>query len=204
MWVKICGMSEQVAVSHAAALGVDLCGFVFYPPSPRCISPEQAALLDTGRMKRVGVFVRQNVDDVLRAADTARLDFVQLHGGQDSAFAAALPAERVIRVLWPQKYSSLEELQKDLDRFAPTCALYLLDAGMGSGRALDWRALHGLRFPHHWLLSGGLGPNNLQQALSVCSPDGVDLNSCLEDVPGHKSLELMNAAVAAVQARETQ
>jgi phosphoribosylanthranilate isomerase len=94
-------------------------------------------------------------------------------------------------VLWPKKYGTLEALQADIDAFAPTCGMYLLDAGMGSGMTLDWPSLAGLRFPHPWMLSGGLGPDNVEEALAACRPDGLDMNSRLESSPGIKSPELL-------------
>ncbi len=199
MQIKICGMSDQAAIDKAASLGVDLCGFVSYPPSPRDIAAEKAALLNTHDMLRVGVFVGSDAHEILRFAKTARLDLVQLHGGQSVDIARMFSAEKVIRVLWPSKYERLEDLQADIDRFASSCGWYLLDAGMGSGMTLDWTSLGNLHFPHPWFLSGGLGPANVCRALEICRPDGVDLNSRLEDSPGHKSGALIEQAVAAIR-----
>ena len=201
MLVKICGMTEQPLIDRAAALGVDMCGFIFHEPSPRNIAPAQAAALDTHGMARVGVFVRQSVEEVRAAVAEARLDFIQLHGGQTAAFAAQFPAEKVIRVRWPKKYGTLEALQADIDAFAPSCGMYLLDAGMGSGMTLDWPSLAGLRFPHPWMLSGGLGPDNITEALAACTPDAIDVNSRLESEPGRKSPELMERLMEALAGR---
>lgn len=202
MRIKICGMSEQRVMDEAAALGVEFCGFVFHAPSPRNVTAVHAAALDTHGMKRVGVFVRQSVDEIRETVRSAGLDFIQLHGHQSAAFAAHFPAEKVIRVLWPDEYAVAKTLQRDIDAFAGTCGMYLLDAGMGSGRELDWASLRALRFPHPWFLSGGLGPDNVAGALSACSPDGLDFNSRLETSPGRKSVELMEAAVTAVREQE--
>jgi phosphoribosylanthranilate isomerase len=194
--VKICGMSEQSLIDKAAELGADMCGFIFHPASPRNVSPAQAASLDTHGMKRVGVFVHQSVEEIEAIVSEARLDLIQLHGGQSAGFAAHFPAEKVIRVLWPNRYGSQAELQADIDAFAPTCGMYLLDAGMGSGMTLDWPALAGLRFPHPWMLSGGLGPDNVLDALAACEPDVLDMNSRLESSPGHKSPDLLDSVFA--------
>lgn len=191
MIVKICGMTEQPVITLAARLGADMCGFIFHEPSVRNIEAAQAAALDTHGMERVGVFVQQNADEIRRIVRLARLDRIQLHGGQSAAFAAEFPPQAIIRVLWPNRYDSPEALQADIDAFSTTCGLYLLDAGMGSGQTLDWTALTGLRFPHPWMLSGGLGPENVREALSVCSPSGLDLNSRLESGPGRKSPDLI-------------
>lgn len=196
MLIKICGMSEQPVIDRAAALGADMCGFIFHPASPRHVTADRAAALDTHGMARVGVFVEQSEEEAASIAQEARLDFIQLHGGQSAAFTAGFARERIIRVLWPKRYASLEALQADIEAFASACGLYLLDAGMGSGVTLDWPALAGLRFPHPWMLSGGLGPDNVREALAACSPDGLDLNSRLESSPGRKSLERMEALFA--------
>ncbi|WP_446425578.1 phosphoribosylanthranilate isomerase [Mailhella sp.] len=198
MLIKICGMIEQHIVDRAVALGADMCGFIFHPSSPRHVTAAQAVALDTRGMARVGVFVEQSEEEAARIAQEARLDFIQLHGGQSAVFTAGFATERIIRVLWPKRYASLAALQADIDALAPACGLYLLDAGMGSGMTLDWPSLAGLRFPHPWMLSGGLGPDNVRQALASCSPDGLDLNSRLESSPGRKSLERMEALFAAL------
>lgn len=198
MRIKICGMSSQPVIDEAAALGVEFCGFVFHGPSPRNVTPRQVAALDTHGMKRVGVFVTQSAEEIRNIVREAGLDYIQLHGGQSAAFAGNFPAERVIRVLWPARYASRAALEQDIAAFAGSCGLYLLDAGMGSGRELDWTSLHDLAFPHPWFLSGGLGPGNVARALRACSPDGLDFNSRLEISPGCKSAELVQQAVAAV------
>lgn len=202
MRIKICGMSDQRIIDEAAALGVEFCGFVFHEPSPRHVTPRLAASFDTHGMKRVGVFVRQSAEEIQRIVREAGLDMIQLHGGQGAAFAEHFPAEKVIRVLWPAKYDSPDALERDIAAFAGSCGMYLLDAGMGSGRELDWPSLDRLSFPHPWFLSGGLGPDNVARALSACSPDGLDFNSKLETAPGKKNSELVERAVTAVRVWE--
>lgn len=196
MLIKICGMTEQHAIDRAAELGADMCGFVFHPASPRCVSPAQAAGLETHGMARVGVFVEQSPEEIAAVMRGARLDFIQLHGGQGAEFASVFPAKKVIRVLFPATCASRDELQAAIDSFASTCGMYLLDAGMGGGKTLDWHALAGLCFPHPWMLAGGLGADNAAEAVVACAPDGVDMNSRLEDAPGRKSLERMEKAFA--------
>ena len=85
--IKICGMREQADLDCAAALGVDLCGFIFAPQSPRAVTPEQAAALDSGDMLRVGVFVTDDMRFIEETARAARLDRIQLHGDQSMTCA---------------------------------------------------------------------------------------------------------------------
>lgn len=203
MLLKICGLKRQEDVSAVARMGADLCGFIFHPRSPRFISPERAAELDSGPCRRVGVFVEQGGEEILRAVETARLDLIQLHGRQGTDCALRVGAERVIRVIWPERFETAGALQAEIDRHAGACALYLLDAGRrggGSGTRLDWASLRSLRFPHPWLLAGGLDADNLAEAVAACAPDGVDVNSGAEDAPGVKGAARLDAVAAAWRA----
>lgn len=203
---KICGMRDQAALDCAAEAGAALCGFIFAPESPRAITPEQAAALDSQGMLRVGVFVTDDVDAILKAVAVARLDRVQLHGQHSTEslkrLALALGPERLIRVFWPRRYADRAGLEEDLLRWAPSVGMFLLDAGLsggGSGDRLDAAWLRGLRSPRPWLLAGGLNPENVVAAVGACTPDGVDFNSGLESAPGQKDLARIRAALAALR-----
>ncbi|MDR1777143.1 MAG: phosphoribosylanthranilate isomerase [Desulfovibrio sp.] len=200
MLVKICGFTRQEDVDDALRLGVDLCGFIFHPKSPRCITPEQAAEIRSDGMRRIGVFVEHGLEEILRAMDVAGLDFAQLHGKQSVECARAVGPSRIIRVIWPDLYSHRALLHNELRKFADSCAMYLLDAGFsggGSGKRLEWQDLAGLDAPHPWILAGGLNASNVGKAISQCGPAGLDFNSGVEDGPGVKNREKMRMAVKA-------
>lgn len=200
--VKICGLTRPDAARTCRELGVDFCGFIFHPPSPRDILPEAAAALDTGKALRVGIFVKQTAPEVRRIMDAANLDLAQLMGDQDHDFCAEIGFERVIRVFWPERYQDMGILQAEMARFADSAAYFLLDAGTsggGSGRSLNFERLKALDIPKPWFLAGGLGPRNLGQALEVLSPFAVDLNSALESEPGVKSPALIEQALRIVR-----
>lgn len=203
MRIKFCGMRRQEDIEAAAGLGADMVGFVFHAASPRGCGPEQAVALSAPGLARVGVFVEQKEEEIARIMAAARLDVAQLHGSQDTAACARrLGAERLWRVIWPQRYADMGALQAELEREAPYCAAFLVDAGKGgggSGRVLDWGALGRVRWPRPWWLAGGLGPDNVAEALRQCGPDGVDVNSGVEDAPGVKNREKMAAVVQAVR-----
>ena len=204
MLIKFCGLTRQEDVDQAVQLGAGMCGFIFHPRSPRGISPAQAAAMDSGTLRRVGVFVNQGADEIRRIMDEARLDYAQLHGHQSVECARAVGAERVIRVLWPDRYTHRALLYNDLQRNAEACAYYLLDAGLkggGSGHRLDWSDLGSLRPPQPWLLAGGLNAANVGKALGMCTPAGVDFNSGVEDAPGRKNREKMAAAFMAANSK---
>ncbi len=140
MFCKVCGLRRQEDLDLAIDLDVRMCGFIFHPKSPRYIEPEDAAQLQSGTMLRVGVFVDQDAEEIARIMDIARLDLAQLHGQHSVECAEALGADRVIRVLWPEKYESLDALREAMQFYASSCAYYLLDAGQsggGSGKHLN-------------------------------------------------------------------
>jgi phosphoribosylanthranilate isomerase len=204
---KVCGLTraEDAALCHS--LGADFIGFIFVPASPRCITPEHAAGLPDGLAKRCGVFAGMDLAGTRDVARRARLDFLQLHGGEDPAFCRALGPKRVIKTLWPERHTA-EEMAREMERFAPVCAYFLLDAGAsggGSGKPPDTEALRRIRPPRPWLLAGGLGPDTLPAVLAAFAPgsgpQGVDMNSALESAPGIKDHTLARAALALVKTR---
>ncbi|MDR1828859.1 MAG: phosphoribosylanthranilate isomerase [Methylobacteriaceae bacterium] len=204
--VKICGLTRAEDTALAEELGAAFTGFVFARKSPRFIEPAAAGAIPKGRSKRVGVFVNAPEEEILRAVDAARLDFIQLHGGESVETCRRLGPERLIKVLWPQAESP-GSLQQAIDTFAGACAWFLLDAGSagsgGTGGALEWAALRSLRFPKPWLLAGGLGPDTLAPALAALRPmvpDGVDINSMVELSPGIKNKSLVRKTFSVIQA----
>lgn len=205
MRIKFCGMRRQEDVDRAVALGADMVGFVFHARSPRAIAPEQAARLRSGGLARVGVFVEQDGKEIADIMRRARLDYAQLHGAQDARCARRIGAQQVIRVFWPRRHACVEDMLQAMHEAAPACACYLLDAGLqggGSGQTLNWQELACLSkagLPHPWLLAGGLDAHSVAQAVQLCHPDGLDINSGVEDAPGIKNHENMAAVLRAVR-----
>jgi len=187
--VKICGITRQEDADCCLEHGVSLLGFIFHPDSPRCVTPRQAAAIDTGSAMRVGVFVNQHYRDIQEIMYDADLNLAQLHGDQDKDFCVHLGKAKIMRTFWPERYPDRKSLEADLARYESCCRFFLLDAGSsggGHGRPLDFSRIHGLKPQKTWFLAGGLGPHNIMQALAACDPCGVDLNSGVELMPGVK------------------
>ena len=196
--IKVCGITRQSDLSTAMGMGAHFCGFIFHPGSPRYIAPPRAAALDSALIRRVGVFVNQNAEEIMDIMKTARLEFAQLHGAHSLDCARRIGPEKVIRVLWPDRYESVDALQREMELWADSCAWVLLDAGTqggGHGVSLDWTSLASLSSPRPWFLAGGLSSASLNRALEQCSPDGIDLNSGVEAIPGQKSPQKLLAAL---------
>ncbi len=196
--VKVCGMTLPEQVAQLDALGVDLLGFIFAAKSPRVVTPEHVATIPRGTARRVGVFVEHSAAEVRRIMDAAKLDFAQLHGGQDQTFCQEVGPERVIRAFWPQRHLTLFDLEAEMAAFAKHCAFMLLDAGSsggGHGVSLDFASLAGLAAPKPWLLAGGLSPENVAEAARNARPHGFDLNSGVETSPGIKDISKVQLAL---------
>ena len=181
--IKVCGITRKRDLSTAMGMRAHYCGFIFQPGSP---------------IRRVGVFVNQNAEEIMDIMKTARLEFAQLHGAHSLDCARRIGPEKVIRVLWPDRYESVDALQREMELWADSCAWFLLDAGTqggGHGVSLDWTSLASLSSPRPWFLAGGLSSASLNRALEQCSPDGIDLNSGVEAIPGQKSPQKLLAAL---------
>ena len=204
MLVKICGITRQEDLDAASEAGADICGFVFHKGSPRYIEPREAGRLDSGGMARAGVFTAGDYREIAAASETARLDFIQLHGDQSLECAARLKPRKIIKVFWPDRYESPETLAELLRAWAGSCALFLFDAGQslgGSGVTIKSPLESMARPPRPWLLAGGLNSGNLREIIAARRPDGVDLNSGLETSPGVKDRAKIFAALGMARGR---
>jgi len=195
--VKVCGLTDAAALAAAVAGGARYLGFVFYPPSPRSLTPEQAALLAAAappdRLK-VGVLVDPEDDQLDQLLSRVPLDALQLHGAETPARVAAIRAETGRIVIKALKIADLEDLAPISD-YAEVADLLLFDAKPsratgrlpgGNGESFDWQLLEGLKLARPWLLSGGLACDNLEAAVRLSGARAVDVSSGVEDRPGHK------------------
>ena len=194
--VKICGLTDPDAVAAAAGGGARYLGFVFYPPSPRALSPERAAALAAlapADCLTVGVLV--DPDDALldEILGQVALDALQIHA-VSPARLAAIKAATGRRVITALSVAEPQDLAPVADH-AAVADMLLFDArpppvpGMlpgGNGLSFDWRLLQGLAVDRPWLLSGGLSAANLEAAVRLCGACAVDVSSGVEDRPGHK------------------
>ncbi|MFA7165210.1 MAG: phosphoribosylanthranilate isomerase [Desulfoplanes sp.] len=201
--IKVCGLLREQDIRACITLGVDLLGFIFHPKSPRNTQPENVPDLSALPVHKVGVFVNQNSEEITAIMARAGLHLAQLHGGHSVQDCKAVGPSRVIKVLWPMRYNTRDDLRRDMDRFAPVCTAFLLDAGMasgGHGKSLDFTILQNLTAPRPWLLAGGLSLENITDALK-CNPDGIDLNSGVESAPGVKNADKIKQMIQRIRTR---
>lgn len=199
--IKVCGITKAHDMEFCARLGADMVGFIFHPDSPRFVGPYFPETADCKGLTKVGVFVKQSVESVVDIMNHCGLDLAQLHGGQDEDFCRGVGAGRVVKVLWPERYDSLEVFQADLDRFRPVCRYFLFDAGTGGGghgRTIGTDYLRRARIDHEWMLAGGLSPENVESGYEAFDPHGLDVNSGVESAPGIKDETKLRALFEAV------
>ncbi|MBS7812235.1 phosphoribosylanthranilate isomerase [Roseococcus pinisoli] len=207
--VKICGISTPEALRVAAEAGADLVGFVFFPPSPRAVTPAQAGALSAsleGGPRRVGLFV-DPTDELLEATlAAAPLDMIQLHGGETPSRVAAIQG-RFGRPVMKALGIGTEADLAAIDDFAGVADWLLLDAKAppeatrpgGNAQAFEWRLARLARIPVPWLLAGGLTPANVAEAIAVSGAPGVDVSSGVESSRGVKDAGLIRDFVEAVR-----
>jgi len=178
----------------AVDLGVDALGFIF-APSPRRVSPENARMIVDCLppfVHTVGVFVNQDVRIIQDIVDFCGLDLIQLHGDESPEFCRTL-MPRTIKAFRLKDLSSLVPFRP----YQGKVRALLLDTYQhgirgGTGKTFDWRLAVGIReLGVPIILSGGLGPSNIKNAITTVKPYGVDLNSGIESRPGRKDPELM-------------
>ncbi len=200
--IKVCGITNAQDALAAAEAGADAIGLIF-APSPRLIPVDEAQEISDAlpeNILKVGVFVNAALEEVLRVAREVGLDYVQLHGDEGPEIVSALRdgGVRVIKALRVRDASSLE----DLTRYRAD--LYLLDAYSekargGTGERFDWNLAKTLIGRDNIVVSGGLNPDNVAEAIRVFEPFGVDASSSLEDSPGEKNDERVRRYISAAK-----
>lgn len=199
--IKICGLTRSEDVEVVADAGADAVGFVFYPPSPRYVTPARAAELARSLppfVSVVGLFVNADADTVRQALASAPIHLLQFHGDEDDAFCRQFgrPFIKAARV----------RPGLDLLQYAaafPSAQALLLDAFVdgygGGGAAFDWSLVPD-SLARSVVLSGGLGVDNVGDAIRRLRPAAVDVSSGVESAKGIKDAAKVRAFVAAVRA----
>ncbi len=196
--IKICGITNKADAIAAAELGLDMMGFVFYSGSKRHVEPkivkEIANELPPSLVK-VGVFVDMDKNKVLDIAEECALDMLQFHGDETPDYCAGFKDS--YKVMKAFRIKNMESL-KGINDY--NVDFYLLDAYSakekgGTGEIFDWKIIENFEFLKPVILSGGLTPDNVRDAIEQLSPYGVDVSSGVEMSPGKKDTLLMKKFV---------
>jgi len=189
MHIKVCGLIEQKNINAISECGVDMIGLNFYPSSLRYVTLDNAVISEY--IEKVGVFVNATYEDILSKTNHFGLNYIQLHGDENTDFCreiqAFVPVIKVFRIHQSFDWELLDEFQ--------FCDMFLFDTYTkdfgGSGHKFDWSELSNRDITRPWILSGGIGPEDIEKILSMESTSfyGVDINSRFETAPGIKDVQ---------------
>jgi phosphoribosylanthranilate isomerase len=202
VFTKVCGITNPGDAREAADAGADAIGMIF-AESPREVNVEEArrisVALPDGVLK-VGVFVDAEPEEVLQTAREVGLDLAQLHGDETPETVAAirgagLPVMKALRVRNAEALAEIQSYGADL---------IMLDAWSarargGTGETFDWGLAKSVKGRGNIVVSGGLTPENVREAIEFFEPYGVDASSSLEEKPGKKSGERLRRFVRAAK-----
>jgi phosphoribosylanthranilate isomerase len=200
--VKICGITSLEDAQAATDAGADALGFVFYPPSPRYVTPEQAGrIIQTlpPFVTTVGLFVDVALDAVNDLAARCGLDRIQLHGRETPEFCRQVtrPVIKAIRIKNAESLSLVPDYN---------VSAYLLDAYVegalpgGTGASFSWELAAQAKPYGPVILAGGLTPENIEAAIAQIRPYGVDVSTGVERTPGIKDHQKVRQFIARAKA----
>tara|TARA_B100001123_G_scaffold114815_1_gene133858 strand:+ start:2540 stop:3163 length:624 start_codon:yes stop_codon:yes gene_type:complete len=200
---KICGITQEDDAQFAAEQGADAVGFIFYVPSPRFVEPDQAAEIVAGLsplVTPVGVFVNTDRHLTESTIEKVGLRAIQLHGDEtpEDCLGYSVPVIRALRVGSEFDVGDLE---------AYSVETFLLDTAKdglygGTGQTFDWAIAQDASRMRRIILSGGIGPENVAEAVSAVQPYAVDCGSGVEAKPGVKDHEKITAFFNALKRQE--
>lgn len=198
MLIKVCGMRNAENIGQLYAVGIRMMGFIFFDKSKRNIEPQnrlKTLLSVPPDVKKVGVFVNEELAEVKRCISEFHLDYVQLHGEEDPDYCKSVKDDvgviKAFRIEEDFDFASLTIYQD--------CDYFLFDAKGkeygGNGIKYDWSLLQSYDLKTPFLLSGGIGPNDVEQILAFDHSRfaGIDVNSRFEIEPGLKNIEKISS-----------
>ncbi|MEK6949412.1 MAG: phosphoribosylanthranilate isomerase [Nanoarchaeota archaeon] len=200
--VKICGITNLEDAINAAKLGADYLGFNFYKKSPRYIDEKKAKKIIEkmpNNVKKVGIFVNEELNNVADIANKLNLDLVQLHGDEKPEYCKQLKDKSKKSIIKAFRIKNSRDI-KNMERY--NADFLMFDAhkeGMfgGTGKTFDWKIIKAVKRP--FFLSGGLNPENAGEAIKIAKPFAVDVASGVEENPRKKDYNKMKDFIEAVK-----
>lgn len=194
--VKICGLHQVEDIQATVHAGADAIGLVFYPPSPRAVTVEQAKLLSQylpPYVQLVGLFVNAQLDEIQAILQKVPLDVLQFHGDETPEQCQAIAqmlGRRWYKALQVKDDVNMDELLKQIDAYRQAGASAILldayhpDLKGGTGHSFDWTKFPKSDIP--LILAGGLTPENVADAIQLTQPYAVDVSGGVEQSKGVK------------------
>lgn len=187
--IKFCGLRRTEDIEYANELKPDYIGFVFAKKSRRYVTPDLAKELKrmlNPEIKACGVFVNEDIDEIVRLLDEGIIDIAQIHGSEDEAYIKELKSKTSAPVIKAFKIRSEEDVRAAEQSPAD---MVLLDSGEGSGQTFNWKLIEG-GITRPYFLAGGLSAENVAAAVCALNPYAVDVSSNIE-TDGFKDFDKM-------------
>ncbi len=200
-------MTSLEQVRELDHMGVEFAGFIFYPKSPRYVKKFHLSSIDLRNEKlkinKVGVFVNETKEEILRIVDQWRLEMVQLHGDESPYFCQQLSG--YVTVIKALRIGEKALMQWDLEQYKDACDLFLFDTLHeqygGTGKQFNWEQLEHCRIPNPYFLSGGIGLEDADKVKEFLQKPvaqkmfAIDVNSRFEVRPGVKEMNKVKAFI---------
>jgi|GEM_PF-70062 len=196
--LKVCGLTRLNQIKELIELKIDFLGFIFYEKSPRFVlnhlTLEQIS--EINHQGKVGVFVNEDLDEIVEISEQANLNFIQLHGDETEDFISQLRQRlnakiRIIKVI--RIANQTENLESKIHNLKSKIDYILFDTDSkafgGTGKTFDWKILNEINIPLPYFLSGGISLENINQLSTInYQPVALDINSKFEIEAGNKDL----------------
>lgn len=204
MIIKVCGMRDAENIREVERSGIDMMGFICWEPSPRFVAEVPAWLPGC---PRIGVFVDPSPLYIQRQAEAFGFSLIQLHGSESPDFCQRVREEMKLPVIKAISIREAEDIGLT-GRYEGACDMFLFDTKCatrgGSGLQFNWDILHGYRGGTPFLLSGGIGPEDVGALRQFHHPLclGIDINSRFEVEPGIKDVDKIKTFINAIKKHE--
>lgn len=201
--LKVCGLTQKDQADELISMNTDFLGFIFYEKSLRYVL-NHLSLDDISKIDhqgKAGVFVNGEINTIIETAEKANLNFIQLHGDENTAFVSELrkklrPETGIIKVIriGNQKPEVINQIEKIISQQLSAISFLLFDTDSkafgGTGKQFDWSILNAFEIPLPYFLSGGISEENIEKIkILKHKPFALDINSRFETVPGNKNID---------------
>ena len=207
--IKICGINEIKIIDCCINNGVEYCGLIFYEKSPRFVNLELAKKIINyvynKKIIPVGVFVNKPLNEIMKIIKKTCLKYIQLHGDEDNNYIKHLKKEFDLKIIKSIGINNKDDLRKmdDLqlsDYFLFDYKPKINELPGGNAKSFDWSLLQNITINKPWFISGGINIDNIEQINKKLIPYGIDISSGVEERPGIKNSNKINALLKILNA----
>ncbi|MFW5971982.1 MAG: phosphoribosylanthranilate isomerase [Bacillota bacterium] len=196
MRIKVCGLTRRKDVELCCRLGIDALGFIF-ADSPRQVSLEKVEELTSGIppfVSKVAVVMNPEEEQLEGIIESGLFDYIQFHGEEDPDMIAEIPLF-TLKAISVGQNAVVDKLQSSIEKYEEA-DFYLFDSKVGkqkggTGKSFNWDIFNKLNIRKPFILAGGIGPDNLEEAVNKLDMVGLDINSKIEVEPGIKDHDLL-------------